>query len=222
MKKLVCIGGGNVPRYMNGILMKHETKEIDEEIVRLTNKTNPKFLFISIASYHPEEYFEGINKVYTSLGCTITHLDINKPYKEIENEILNTDIIYVGAGDTKLLLDRLKETNLDKLLIKAYNKGIVCAGISAGSYCFFKYNYKLLEGINIINAINIAHYDEKKEEDKNKFYNVIKETKLVGYAIDNYVAIEFLDNNIKVIKSNTNYNAYKITYINNEFIEEKL
>ena len=29
MRKLVCIGGGNVPRYMNGVLLPHETKEID-------------------------------------------------------------------------------------------------------------------------------------------------------------------------------------------------
>ena len=63
MKKLVCIGGGNVPRYKNGVLLPYETKEIDEEIVKLANKTNPKFLFISLASSHQEEYFDGIKKV---------------------------------------------------------------------------------------------------------------------------------------------------------------
>ena len=62
MKKLVCIGGGEIPRYKNGIILPYETKEIDEEIVKLSNKENPKFLFISIASSHPKDYFEGIKK----------------------------------------------------------------------------------------------------------------------------------------------------------------
>lgn len=37
MKKLVCICGGKIPRYKNGILLPYETKK-DEEIVRLSKK----------------------------------------------------------------------------------------------------------------------------------------------------------------------------------------
>ena len=222
MKKRVCIGGGNVPRYMNGVLLKHETKEIDEEIVRLANKENPKFVFISMASYHPEEYFEGVNKVYTELGCQIVHLDPNRPFEELKEEILSADIVYVGAGDNKLLFSRLKETRIDELLIEAYNKGIVCAGISAGSYCWFKYTYSLLEGLNVINAVNCVHYDEKDEASKEKLYSVVKDNNLIGYAIENCVALEFLDDEIKIIKSDNTKNAYKITCVNNKIIEEKM
>ncbi len=220
MKKLVCIGGGNVPRYMKGTLLPHETKEIDEEIVKLANKKNPRFLFISLASAHPDEYYEGIFKVYNELGCTVSHLDANKSYKEIEKEILNSDIIYVGAGDTKRLFDELRNRNIDKLLIEAYNRGTVCAGISAGSYCWFKYTYNSLEGMNIINAVNCVHYDQKDEIAKEKLYNVVKEKGLVGYAIDNFVALEFIDDEIKVIKSNEDMNAYRVVYDNGKITEE--
>ena len=96
MKKLVCIGGGEIPRYKDRIILPYETKEIDEEIVRLSNKSNPKFLFISIASSHPGEYFEGIKKVYENLGCIVYHLNTNKQYEDIEKDILDTDIIYIG------------------------------------------------------------------------------------------------------------------------------
>lgn len=220
MKKLVCIGGGNVPRYMNGVLLNHETKEIDEEIVRLANKKHPKFLFISMASYHPDEYYEGIYKVYNGLGCVVSHLDIKKSYEEMEKEFLNSDIIYVGAGDTKFLFQQLKDYKMDKLLIQAYNKGIVCAGISAGSYCWFKYTYNLLEGMDVIHAINCVHYDDKGSESRQKLYDCIKDKKLVGYAIDNCVALEFIDNDIKVIKSDKNKNAYKFVYTDDKVIEE--
>ena len=130
MRKLVCIGGGEMPRYKEGKLLPYETKEIDEEIVRLSNKTNPKFLFISIASSHPEEYYEGIKKVYENLGCIVSHLNISKSPKEIENGILSTDIIYIGGGNTKHLVEVLKEKAIDKMLIKAYERGIVCCWTS--------------------------------------------------------------------------------------------
>ncbi len=104
MKKLVCIGGGEIPRYKDGVLLPYETKEIDEEIVRLSNKSNPNLLFISIASSNPDEYFKGIKNVFSKLGCNVSHLDINKSYDEIKDSILNTDIIYVGGGNTKHLM----------------------------------------------------------------------------------------------------------------------
>ena len=222
MKKLVCIGGGEIPRYKNGKLLPYETKEIDEEIVRLTNKDNPKLLFISIASSHPEEYFNGIKEVFEKLGCTVSHLDINKAHEEIKNEILNTDIIYIGGGNTKYLVEQLKVKEIDKLLIQAYNNGIVCSGLSAGSYCWFKCNYDLIEGMNVINAVNCVHYDQKDIIAKEKLYNVVKDKNIIGYAIDNCVALEFINEEIKVIKSNSERNAYKISCINNTIIEEKI
>ena len=222
MKKLVCIGGGDIPRYKDGNLLPYETKEIDNEIVNLSNKDHPKLLFISIASSHPEEYFNGIKKVYEELGCTVTHLNINKTYEELEKDILSSDIIYIGGGNTKFLIDKLKDTKIDKILIEAYKQGIVCAGLSAGSYCWFKYNYDLIEGMNVINAVNCVHYEEKDKESKNKFYSVVKEKNLIGYAIDNQVAIEFINDDIKVIKSNQQRNAYKITYVDNRIIEKRI
>ena len=221
-KALVCIGGGEIPRYKNGILLPYETKEIDQEIVKLSNKEHPKFLFISIASSHPEEYFEGIKKVYEELGCTVSHLDISKTFSELEYDILNTDIIYIGGGNTKYLVVKLKSTGIDKLLIKAYNSGIVCSGLSAGSYCWFRYNYDLIEGMNVINAVNCVHYDHKDEISKNKLYDVVKEKNIIGYAIDNQVALEFIDDDIKVIKSNDTKNAYRISSIDGKIVEEKM
>ena len=222
MRKLVCIGGGEIPRYKEGKLLPYETKEIDEEIVRLSNKTNSKFLFISIASSHPEEYYKGIKKVYENLGCIVSHLDISKSPKEIENGILSTDIIYIGGGNTKHLVEVLKEKAIDKMLIKAYERGIVCSGLSAGSYCWFNCNYDLIEGMNVINAVNCVHYDQKDTNAKEKLYNVIKEKGLTGYAIDNCVALEFIDDDIKVIKSDNNKNAYRIVYDDKMIIEEKI
>lgn len=224
MGKLVCIGGGEIPRIKNGIQLPYETREIDEEIVRLSEKKNPKLLFIGTASSHSQEYYLVIKKIFEELGCIVSNLDLleeNIDMKQVQNKILDTDIIYVGGGNTRFMLEKWKELGVDKLLIQAYNKGIVCSGLSAGSYCWFKYNYDLIEGLGIINAINCVHYEQKDNVAKNKFYNVVKEKGLVGIALENCVALEIIDDNMKIIKSNKEKNAYQIRYFNNE-IEEQM
>ena len=223
MGKLICIGGGEIPRIKNGIELPYETKEIDEEIVKTSNKKNPKLLFIGTASSHSYDYYLVIKKIYENLGCTVSNLDLladNINMTDVKNSILNTDIIYVGGGNTRFMLEKWRELGIDKLLIQAYNKGIVCSGLSAGSYCWFKYNYDLIEGMGIINAINCVHYDQKDNEAKEKFYDVIKDKNMEGIALDNCVAIEFIDGKIKIIKSNPNRNAYKVIYENGKIIEK--
>lgn len=225
MGKLVCIGGGEIPRIKDGIQLPYETREIDEEIVRISGKQKPKLLFIGTASSHSYDYFLVIKNIYENLGCIVSNLDLLQndiDNEQVESQILNTDIIYVGGGNTRLMLQKWKELGVDKLLLKAYEKGIVCSGLSAGSYCWFKYNYDLIEGLGIINAVNCVHYEQKDNEAKNKFYNVIKEKELIGIALENCVALEIIDGNMKIIKSNKDKNAYKIVCSNNKITEEKM
>ncbi len=222
MGKLICIGGGEIPRIKNGVLLPYETKEIDEEIVKLSDKENPKLLFIGTASKDNNEYFLAIKDIFEKLGCNVSNLDLlkeNLDIKQIKADILNTDIIYVGCGNTRFMLQRWRLLGVDKLLLQAYDKGIVCSGLSAGSYCWFKYNYDLIEGLGIINAVNCVHYEEKDEIARNKFYDVIKEKKLDGIALENCTALKIVDGKINVIKSNKDRNAYKITYKDGNFIE---
>ena len=129
MGKLVCIGGGEIPRVKNGIQLPYETKEIDEEIVRLSDKPNPKLLFIGTASTNSYDYFLVIKKIFEDLGCIVSNLDLlcdKVDLNDVENKILNTDIIYVGGGNTKFMLEKWRELGVDQLLLKAYEKGIVC------------------------------------------------------------------------------------------------
>lgn len=225
MGKLVCIGGGEIPRIKNGIKLPYETREIDEEIVRISDKENPKLLFVGTASTNSYNYFLVIKEIFENLGCIVSNLDLLQDdlnMEDVKNSILNTDIIYVGGGNTRFMLEKWRELGVDKLLIEAYNRGIVCSGLSAGSYCWFKTNYDLIEGLGIINAVNCVHYEQKDAQAKNKLYDVIKETGLDGIALENCVALEVIDGKMKVVKSDNIKNAYKITYKNNGFIEEIL
>ena len=59
MKKLVLIGGGEIGKGNTS----YETKEIDEEIVKLAGKTIPNLLFIGLASSYSDSYYDLIKKI---------------------------------------------------------------------------------------------------------------------------------------------------------------
>ena len=63
MKKIVLIGGGDTGRGETD----YTTKEIDKEIVKLTNKKNPIMVFIGFASNSSESYFNTIKKMIINL-----------------------------------------------------------------------------------------------------------------------------------------------------------
>ena len=233
-KSIVAIGGGENgrPGY------PYETLEIDKRIVELSNKENPKLLFIGTASSDSEGYFECIRKNFGNLGCEVLNLAITKndyTYEELQNAILGVDIIYVGGGNTMKMLDLWRENQIDKLLMQAYNQGIVLSGLSAGSLCWFKYcnsdslrfeentdKLILLEGLGFINAVHCPHYDAE-ENRKDSLKEMMKDIPdLVAIALENCVAIEFIDDEYRIIKSKETSKAYKTYWENNEYVELEL
>lgn len=225
MKAIVCIGGLTGIKSKENVFLPYKPNKIDFEICSLSRKKNPRVLFIGTASKEREDYFESFKRAYKNLGGYVTNLEIlnNKlSEKEIKEKILSSDIIYVGCGKTKFMLDIWKNKGIDKILVEAFNREIILAGMSAGSYCWFKYNYELIEGLGLIPMINCVHYDEKSIEKKEQFYRNIKDYKLDGLAIDNDVAVVFADGKYKVIKHNENMNAYHITFENGKYFKEIL
>ena len=210
MGKIVCIGGLKGLRNESKEFISYSPRKVDTEIIKLSNKKHPKVLF-KIA--------------YESLGSNVAPLlilDNDITYTEILNTILSADIIYVGCGNTQFMLDKWKEKGVDIALKKAYEQGTVLAGMSAGSYCWFSYNYDLIEGLGLIKAINCVHYDLKDDLAKKKFYNVIKNKNMTGVALEDCTALAVIDNNFKIIKNNKDAKAYKIFFDGNKFIEEEL
>ena len=222
---IIGIGGGEIKGWSfktkDGNQSLYQTEKIDKEIVRLSNKENPKMLFIGTASRENPFYFKAIKNIYENLNCVVDNLEIlNKEIdiEEIEEKILSSDIIYVGGGNTKFMFDEWKKINLDKILSEAYKRGIVMAGFSAGCYCYFDYNYELIEGLKIIHGIVCVHYNEKNEEKRKEFYENIKKTNLLGFALDNSTAIKYNeDNTYEIIKNIEDAKAYQIKYVDNDF-----
>jgi dipeptidase E len=232
MGKIVALGGGDIGRLGSPV----ETTAIDKEIIRLTGKSHPRLLFIPTASSDSESYYEAVNKYFgRELGCKTDVLYLIKEKttgKEIESKIMNSDIVYVGGGNTQKMIRIWKKTGTDIILRQAYDKGIVMSGISAGAICWFrqgnsdsrKYhnpNAGLIKvsGLNWINALYCPHYDEEKDR-RPELKKMMLKTPGVALAFDNCCAIEIIDGKYRIISSKTTANAYKVYWQASEYHED--
>lgn len=68
------------------------------------------------------------------LGLVIDELDIStSSYETIKNKLMKNDLIYVTGGNTFFLLQELKRTGADKILIQEIENGKCYIGESAGA-----------------------------------------------------------------------------------------
>ena len=232
MKKLVLIGGGDTGRGET----TYSTKEIDEEIVKLTEKENPNFLFIGLASSHADSYYDTMKKIYKELGCTPVYLKksnlVNNP-DIVKQKINDADIIYICGGDTVKLLDHVKEYNLEDLLLEAYNKGTVIAGMSAGAILLSNKGfsdsliargesdkYEFIKGLRFIDIAFCPHYniDPKKNKELEEYLSKNNEE---VYSLENNTALKIIDDEISIIKSDNKAKVYKVSY-KDKLIEEEI
>lgn len=239
MKKIiVAIGGGEIGR--SGYPL--ETLQIDKEIVKLSKKKRPKLLFLPTASRFSEAYTDLITKLYgRRLGCSVNALYLirDKPNaSEIRKKILGADIIYVGGGNTLRMMRVWRRMGVDHLLKKAYKKGIILCGLSAGSICWFesghsdsmcfyspkKWNYIRVKGLGIIPAIHCPHYDSATLGKKRKkdFHKFMKKHGGIGIGVDNCCAIVFSDDSFRVISSKKGANAYEVECVRGKIVETRI
>jgi dipeptidase E len=234
-KAIVAIGGGEI--------RTRGTAPIDREIIRLSNKKNPKLLFIPTASSDSERYWIHVQEYFGKfLKCKTDVLFLIKEQpsrQQIQRKILSADIVYVGGGNTLLMMRLWRRLGVDKLLRSAYARGTVLSGISAGAICWFgsghsdsmsfyhtqKWKYINVKGLGFINGIHCPHYNSMTRgiPRRKHFRDMIRRTGGIGIAIENNCAIEFVDGRFyRVIRSKSYSRAYRVLESGGEVVAEQI
>lgn len=79
-------------------------------------------------------YVDADKKTLTKLGLIIDELDVSSTsHAEMVSRIADADYIFVEGGNTFFLLQELKRSGADKLIVEHINKGKLYIGASAGS-----------------------------------------------------------------------------------------
>ncbi len=232
--KIVAIGGGEIER--RGHLI--ETEKIDREILRLTGKKRPKLLFMPTASGDSEGYVRVVQDYFAvRLGCVVDTLYLineNPSASELEKKIMSVDIIYVGGGNTLKMMTVWRNKGVDRILKTAAQKGIVLAGVSAGSVCWFAYgcsdsrrmrnpkaDYIKVRGLGLIPVLHCPHYHQEKDRIP-QLKKIMRKTRGVAIALDDCAALEIVDDGYRIIVSNAKARAYKVYWKGDRFFEQPI
>jgi peptidase E len=204
-RTIVAIGGHG----MN--IKKEENLKIHNFILSSTSKRKPKVGFLGTATGDDMSYVARFYESFSSLDCQPSHLslfDIN--HENYESYLLDQDIIYVGGGNTFNMLKIWSGWGVDKLLKKCYEQGVVLAGSSAGSICWFEggntdsFSQKDLypiDGLGFLPYSHSPHYNSERNR-RDSYHNLIQEGSLKpGYAMDDYAGILFVDEQVQKIFS---------------------
>lgn len=178
--------------------------KMEEFIFSLTKKAKPNVLF---CPYGTKDYYK-TNKKFTLLveGLNINlRLMTEKDYLKFDDLLKDADIFYISGGCSNDLVAIFMKYNYDKILYKYLNTNKIYAGISAGAMlytkcsmgdrdmfidCFHKYNYKMVEGLGLLDISICPHY---QEEDLIVYNDEVKRIDYISFGIENDTLL-FIDN----------------------------
>lgn len=129
------MGGG-------GFSMEPENPLLDDHILDVARaargRERPRICFIATASGDSPDYLASFYAAFAR-RAEATHLALfRRTVDDIEGLLLDQDVVYVGGGNTENMLAIWRVHGVDRALRRAWEAGVVMAGLSAGSLCWFE------------------------------------------------------------------------------------
>jgi len=164
-------------------------------VAELTEKKKPTICFVTTAAAdNPmvikllEQRIEGLSIKPRFL---ITFISSSPEQESFEEMIMSSDAVMVGGGNTLNMLGIWRAQGIDKILGKAYEKGIILAGGSAGSLCWFDGGYsdsrpKELSIISCLGFLPFSHSCHHNTGKRRELYHeaILNGDLGAGYACD--------------------------------------
>ncbi len=180
-------------------------------VIALTQKNNPRICFMPSASGDSPgaiiAWYKNCEGLPMQPFVQTVFVASARDKVTFEENLMSMDAIIVGGGNTMNMIAIWKVQGIDTVLRKAYNKGIILGGGSAGSICWFQggttdsrpKDLSVCEGLGFIPTSQSPHWLHEPLR-KAVYRDAILTGKLnPGYACDDASAILF--QNEKYIKS---------------------
>jgi peptidase E len=132
---ILAMGGG-------GFTMEPDNPVFDDLIVRLPNRRVPRICFLPTASGDPDQHIAQFHAAFADYACETTHLSLFRLGRQpvpLRDTLLSQDVVYVGGGSMHNMLAIWRAHGIDRILVEAWERGVVLAGLSAGAMCWFEH-----------------------------------------------------------------------------------
>ena len=206
-----------------------------KEIIKLTGKERPKICYLPTASGDSERsiirWYDLVHDLSVEPYIQRVWISSYNQKVSFEEVLMSMDAIIVGGGNTLNMMAIWKAQGIDVVLKKALEKGIVLAGGSAGSLCWFDngttdsrpIELSVVQGLGFLPFSHSPHYDS--EEYRRPLYhkNIKNGIFKSGYAMDNNAGIIFKNGKpFKVVSLDEKHNNYFVSLKDGKVVEEKL
>ena len=223
--QIIAMGGG-------GFSMEPQNPLLDDYVLAQSRKRTPRICFLGGASGDSSSYTEQFYTTFSRRRCEPTHLNLFRtPPPDVETIIARQDIFYVGGGSTRNLLLLWREWKIDAMLRRAWRRGAVMCGLSAGSLCWFEsgvsdsFGPELapVRALGWLRGSHCPHYDGEAMR-RPAYHAMVGNGALpAGYAADDGAALHFVGRRLhRVVSSRPNAKAYRVERRRGEIRETPL
>jgi dipeptidase E len=225
-RTIFAMGGG-------GFTMEPANPLLDDYVLSLSSAKQPRILFLPTASGDTTPQISAFKERFTGRTCVPEHLSLfrlretRRPLREL---LLEQDILYVGGGSMRNLLAIWRAHDLDSMLIEAWERGIVLAGLSAGAMCWFQAGLtrssgppEALAGLGLLEGSLSVHADGEPERLPVWLALVKDGTMPSGWALDDGVGLTFHGGTLdRIVSSRPGAEAQRVDAIAGELVRRRI
>lgn len=211
--------------------MEPDNLALDRYILSLWRRSDrePRVCFIPTASGDSDDYISRFHAAFERLPCIPTHLALSDPQEtDPISAVLESDIFYIGGGNTREMLALWRQCGLDEALKTAWQTGKILCGISAGAICWFEQaiSDSVVEGelhplkcLGFLPGTACPHYNEPCRRET--FHRCLASGDVsAGHGIDNSAALHFEGRKlVNVVASRPDARAYHVALSNGKVLE---
>lgn len=222
-KQIVAMGGG-------GFSMEPDNPLLDEYVLSRCRKPEPVICFLPTASGDSDYLVARFYRAFNQFSCRPKHLSLFRQPVDLEKEIMESDIIYVGGGNTRNMLAIWKSCGVDQLLARAWARGIVLSGLSAGAICWFEQGHTdsagtlgRLDCLGFLKGSCSPHYDGEVER-RSSYHRHLEQGLLSdGLALDDGAGALFEGTDlVEIVASRPKARAFQVSAASGGVQEEPL
>ena len=224
-RQILAMGGG-------GFSMEAGNALLDDHALALTGVECPKVCFLPTASGDADHYIVRFYRAFPAGRCQASHISLFRRdggATDLAAHLLEQDLVYVGGGSVISLLGTWNAHGIDCMLRAAWEAGVMMAGLSAGSLCWFEYGMTAFHGENepvrgmgFVPFSNAVHYHDKPER-RAAFLAAIADGLPAGYGTGDGAALHFVGTALaEVVASRQKARAYHVTPAGIEVTETEL
>jgi dipeptidase E len=213
-RQIVAFGGG-------GFSMERGNPLLDDYVLSLAGSERPRVCFLPTASGDADHYIVRFYRAFDSARCEPSHVSLFRRdgSDDMHRQLLDSDVVYVGGGSVVSLLGAWRAHGLDVTLRRAWERGVVMCGLSAGSLCWFAEAVtafhgppQAIEGLGLLPYSNCVHFDAEPER-HGAYCEMLAAGMAEGYAAEDGAALHFVGERLaRVVSSRPGARAYRMRW----------